>query len=801
MRQDSVISRFFRMIEVFVFYHPKTFLAAILLATAFFASRIPYLEMYSNFADLLPQEHPYIQLHNDVKDTFGGANNVVMAISVEEGTIFNSDILARIHRLTQGVDSLPGVNHNLVRSLTHRTVRKTWLTELGNMNSQAYYDPLKADLSEEELGQLRLDVMANPTVYGLLVSPDLKSALIRATFNEGQLDYEAIFKQLGELKDEVEQLRVNEAAPGVHIYATGQPVLMGWVYSYLNQIIQIFFLTLAILLALLVAYFRSRGYGILLPLIGVMISATWGLGIVSLLGYNLDPLTLVIPFLITARAMSHGIQLVERYYLEALHAEDNHDAARRTFETLFRPGTLGIVSDAVGLLLISLGSSPINVKLGIYASIWAGTVVLTVLIAVPLVLSLLPLSKRSEREVEKQGGGIFALMAQFVSSAKGSLTILLIALAVYVGGGVLSSRVQIGESEPGSPILYPDHDYNISSKNINDNFPGSEEMYVVARTAEPGGMKRPEVLRALQDFQIHMLADPAMGGSKGMPDLVKQVNQILHNDDPRWAVIPDEASYVGGLMFAFMASSPIPGALKEFVDTDDQTANLVFFYKDHKGETLRRAIHMAKTWIEDPENQVEGLEMRLAGGPIGVTAAINEAAFESNIVIIPAAMALIFLFVTLFYWSLHAGWLMFLVMTFCTVATYAYMGVAGIGIDVNTVPIIAVGIGVGIDYSIYMMDRVREETAGAGGDLLVGIRNAIATTGKAIAFTATALIGGVVMWAFVSDLRFQADAALLLVVMLILNAWAAASLVPAWIVRFKPAFIVNAEPDQLDARR
>jgi predicted RND superfamily exporter protein len=144
---------------------------------------------------------------------------------------------------------------------------------------------------------------------------------------------------------------------------------------------------------------------------------------------------------------------------------------------------------------------------------------------------------------------------------------------------------------------------------------------------------------------------------------------------------------------------------------------------------------------------------------------------------------------------------MFLVMTFCTVATYAYMGVAGIGIDVNTVPIIAVGIGVGIDYSIYMMDRVREETAGAGGDLLVGIRNAIATTGKAIAFTATALIGGVVMWAFVSDLRFQADAALLLVVMLILNAWAAASLVPAWIVRFKPAFIVNAEPDQLDARR
>ncbi len=200
---------------------------------------------------------------------------------------------------------------------------------------------------------------------------------------------------------------------------------------------------------------------------------------------------------------------------------------------------------------------------------------------------------------------------------------------------------------------------------------------------------------------------------------------------------------------------------------------------------------MAKQWIDDPANQVEGLELRLAGGPIGVTAAINESAFQSNIVIIPAAMVLIFLFVTVFYSSLHAGWLMLLVMTFCTVATYAYMGVVGIGIDVNTVPIIAVGIGVGIDYSIYMMDRIKEVTSSSGGDLQLGIRTAIATTGKAIGFTATALIGGIVMWAFVSDLRFQADAALLLVVMLILNAWAAVNLVPAWVVRFKPKFIVS----------
>jgi hypothetical protein len=273
------------------------------------------------------------------------------------------------------------------------------------------------------------------------------------------------------------------------------------------------------------------------------------------------------------------------------------------------------------------------------------------------------------------------------------------------------------------------------------------------------------------------------------------VNRILHSDDPRWSMIPEDPAYVGGLMFAYMAASPVPGALKEFVDTDDQTANIVFFYKDHKSETIRRAIFMAKDWINDPANAVEGLSMRLAGGIVGVTAAINEAAFQSNKIIIPAAMIIIFLFVTLFYWSLHAGWLMFLAMTFATVATYAYMGLAGITINVNTVPIIAVGIGVGIDYSIYMMDRIREETARFGGDLLAGIRQAVATTGKAIAFTATLLIGGVIMWVILSDLRFQSEAALLLIVMLILNALAATFVVPAWIVTFRPKFISAAAAD------
>ncbi|HFB63960.1 MAG TPA: transporter [Aeromonadales bacterium] len=777
----NIISQL-KKIDRIVFAYPRITAAIILAITVFFAFQLPAVRMASEFSDLLPQQHPYIQTHNKISETFGGANNVVVAIKVKTGTIFTNDTLNRIYRITQSIDSMTGINHNLVSSLTHRNTRKIWLNEFGTMKSAPHYDPLKkGGYSDEELKVMQNEVVANPRVYGLLVSPDLTAALVRGTLNEGELDYSTIFSEL-------EKIRLKEATDDVEIYATGKPVLIGWVTSYVGEILQIFLYTVLVLLVLLVLYFR-RFYGVLLPLIGIVLTTVWGLGILALLGYNLDPLMMVVPFLISARAMSHGIQLVERFYHEHRIDHNKQTAARNTFEGLFRPGSLGVISDAIGLLLISLGSVPINDKLAVYSSLWAGSVIITVLIFVPVLLEILP----ETRQIQQRHTFlhiIFEKISRVACTRKGARFTLISVVLLYVVGGYFSSWVQVGQSEPGSPLLYPTHDYNVSSKAINGLFPGSEELYIIAHTDEKAGLKEPKVIRALADFQNYMMLDPEMGGSKGLPDLVTQVNRIIHNTDPRWLAYPKDKFEAGGLMFTYMMSSPIPGALKEFLDPDEQNANMVFYYKDHKGETIRRAIHMVKEWANSSMAQIDGFSLELAGGVIGVTAAINEAAYNTNIVVIPLVFLLILVFVTVFYWSFHAGWLMLLAMSFATTLTYAYMGITGIGINVNTVPIIAVGIGVGIDYSIYIMDRIREEYL-KSASLQDAIREAIGTTGVAIGFTALALIAGVVMWVFISTMRFQADAALLLIVMLVLNALAAMFLVPAWIMTFKPKFIIS----------
>ena len=775
-------SQIFPRFGNFLFNNRKVVLGGIFLVTAYFAWHIPAVRMLSDFADLLPQEHPYIQLHNSIRDTFGGANIIVMAMEVEEGTIFTNDSLDRIHRITQKLDSVSNINHNLVSSLTHRNTRKIFLTPDGTIRSQNYYDPHHDEYTEEQLARIQRDVLASANVYGLLVSPDLKAALIKGTLNEGQLDYGKVFEEL-------QAIRAEEAAPGVKIHATGHPVLVGWVDSYSGDILLIFFYTILIVLAILIVYTR-RLYGILLPLLGMILTSIWGVGFMGVFGYNLDPLMLVVPFLISARAMSHGIQKLERYFLELSRTGEKVSAARNTFNALFRPGALAIVADASALYLIGLGSVPINDKMAIYASFWAVCMVATVLIVIPMLLAELP-RPRQVAVKHTLARSVFPRFAQVVGTPRRSRAVLLACLVIACCATYFTSWVQIGEPEPGSPLLYRDHDFNVSSTAINDRFPGAEELFIIARADEAGGLKKPEILKALADFQNHMMLDPKLGGVKGVNNLLTQVNQMTRNNDPRWAVVPTVERNIGGLLFMFMMSAPIQGALLEYIDTDDRLANMVFYYKDHTGETIRRAIHMAKEWIATTGQQVQGLHIDLAGGPVGVTAAINEEAFETNVIVVPAVLALILGFTLWFYGSFHSGFMMLISMSFATILTYACMGLLKMGLNVNTVPMIAVGIGLGVDYAIYMMDRIKEEMHVAK-DVQDAIRRAVSTTGVAIALTATTLVGGIIMWVFISELRFQADAARLLIIMLVMNMASAMFLVPAWVNIFKPKFIMDA---------
>ncbi len=186
----SIISNYASKIDAVIFNSPRIVLGLIFGLTIFFATQIPAVRMYSDFADELPKSHPYIQLHNGIKGNFSGAKVINVGVEVVEGDIINNETLRLRHDITQAVDSLTGVNHNLVASLTHRTTRKVWLTEMGNINSEPYFKPQSPAMSESQFKSLRKDIIANLRFYGPLVSPEMKTTLIKAKLKEGAWDYE-----------------------------------------------------------------------------------------------------------------------------------------------------------------------------------------------------------------------------------------------------------------------------------------------------------------------------------------------------------------------------------------------------------------------------------------------------------------------------------------------------------------------------------------------------------------------------------------------------------------------------------
>lgn len=762
-----------RRIAEFIIGKRIAIIVLMFLLTIFFALKATRVEMFTEFADLLPQKHPYIKIHNRFQEEFGGANLITIVIEVKNGTIFEKKTLEKLIRLNDKVDLLPGVNHYQVASLAHRKVRHTYATPAGGLEVKQFVEEVPK--TDDEIDSLMRLVHTNDHVYGKFVSINDKAALITAEFIEGRIDYKNLFFQVKELLE-------SERDENTDVYGGGYPMLVGWVYYYAGETFLIFGLTAFIMILLLYFYFRSL-QGILIPISAAVISGMWGLGFTGILGYNLDPLILVIPLLITARAISHSVQMVERYKEEYVKLGDGKSAATNAVEELFVPGLLGIVTDGAGILVIAVATIPQMDKLAYICSFWALSIVFSVLILTPVLLSYFPGPRRAEKK------GPTDMLVNYVSAlSSGSKrwAVLGVTGLLMVFGFYYLHDIVVGDARPGSPILWAESEYNTSESRINENFPGSNILIVILEGKEPDTLKRPDIMQALLDFSRYMEADPSVGGAFSIVDILLGVTQVFHNDDPRWASIPSDQIILGNYLFLYTAGAPIPNIFRPIASHDFRTANIKFYYKDHKGHTIRTAIARAKKFID--ENPVEGAEFKLAGGLIGTLAAANEEIIYSNNMTLVLIFLIVFLSVSISYRSITAGLLIIAPLGLAQLLTTAYMSIKGIGLNVNTLPVASIGVGVGVDYAIYIIDRIKQEYRRLG-DLQNAIHLAVNTTGRAVSFTATTLVGGIISWYFLSNLRFQAEMSLLLSLLMVINMLGAMILIPTLFSVIKPKFV------------
>ena len=755
--------------------------------TFFFAYHITFLNISTNFNDLLPQTHPYIKMHNDFRKTFGGANFLVMMLSVKNGDIFNPTTLEKVRYITLELEAIPGIDRYKILSLASQKLKKLSITSWG-MKSEALMWP-EVPKTEQDMQALKEAIYSNEGYYGSYVSLDSKKTLIFADFFEETLDYSVIYREL-------ERLRAATEDENTTTSIVGHPMHLGVVASMLSTMNYIMASTLLVIPILLYLAYRSI-WAVFIVLIAAIVSGIWGLGFMSLMGYNLDPLVFVLPFLISLMAFRHSHQLYNRYYEEYIKTNDTAASVQIIIRQMFIPGVTSIITDSFGIAIIAIIPIPMLQRIAIAGGFWSIITVIIGLLLTPVLLSYAPVSQNFINHIrtlqlknEQRTGweNMFADRLGCWIVSRGRYVVLLVVFLIAAFPLYWSEQLIVGDAEIGSNLLYPDSRYNRDSARINQLLPLINPLYIILEGENQRSLTNREAMIDLKNFADYMAKNSGAVGFQTIITPLMTMPQKFHEDDPKWMGLPESsqeaASNLVGLMF-----EGNPGDMDKYIDYHMRLTNIILFYMDKTGPTIKKAVDTAKKYINEMSRLPEGFQYRLAGGVIGTEAAINEVVAAKQLQTLLIALFGVFLFCSIEFKSPKAGIILTIPLIVSNWMAFAYMAINHIGLSISTLPVSAAGIGMGVDYGIYLLARCQEEKK---RDPSIALETAVTRTiqsySKSIIAVAGTLVIGLLVWT-VSGLKFQAQMGLMLAVILFLNCLGAVFLVPVLILLFRPRFL------------
>ena len=757
----------------------------IAIGTVFFiwltATRLTILP---NFLDLYPPGHPYIQTYFKYRNMFGTSNTLVMVLEVKHGTIFDSvETIEKVNRITLDLlHNVPGVNGEQVISITHPKLKTALTSGSGIKVVPLIYPRLPRD--KEELEFLRKKIYTTEGVRGLVVSRDDTATLISAGFWEEYLDLNAMWQKVQEIVNR------EEADGTVKIYVSGPPILFAYFVQALGTMGYVFLATAIAITGLLWFYFRSL-QGVIIPTFSGLMSAVWGLGFAGLCGFTIDPLVLVVFVLITARALSHSVQSMERYHEEYHLCHDKDTAIMRSYISLYSPAMVSIASDTAATLTIAVASIPLMQKLAYVAAFWILSIFLSVVTLHPIILSFVRPPTQELKPGRISDAFYNAITRGLITLGTGVWRWAVVVLfAVVMGFGIyFSHQLKTGDAEPGNALMYADHPYNVAFRKLNEKFVGvASQMVIIAEGKIEGAIKNAHTLNQLDLFQRYMEQGDGAEGSLTATTLLKKIFRTFREGDPKWEMLPTRDDHVGQLFYLITAGTS-RGEMDRFFSPDYTNATISIFYRNYNNDIIRGALDRAKAYIAEHSRPEDSVRYQLAGGLIGILAATNEEVDWSYRVNVPLIFFVVFLLSFATYRSVVGALIVMIPSLVAQPLSEAVMYLLGIDFNINSLPVAAIGIGIGIDYGYYVLSRIVEEYEEVN-DFDEANRRAIATTGKAIIFTGTTLVVSVVFWLFF-PLKFQAEMAFLLMMLMIFHAIGALVFIPAMVSLFRPRFAVE----------
>ena len=736
-----------------------------LLLTAFFAYEASHVKLSTDLKKMVPLKHEFIQNLFKHKDELSLGNDIRIAVENTQGDIFNAEYMEVLRQVTDEVFYLPGVDKSKVASLWTPNVRWVEVTEDGFRGGEVI--PPTYDGSEKSLGQLQANVLRSGQV-GRLVADDFKSSivyvpLIEQTEGAGE---KINYRQFSDALEE--KIRQKFESDHYKIHIVGFAKKVGDLMKGASGVVLFFIIAICITFVLLLMDSKCIRSTITVILCSV-IAVIWQLGILTLLGYGIDPYSMLVPFLVFAIGVSHGVQLINEFAVESSKIADKLTAARLTFRALYVPGILALVSDAIGFLTLYVIEIRVIQDLAVAACLGVFVIILTNLVLVPVILSYLGVGRMAVNSVVKkqQKEPKFWRVISHFATGKAATVSLIIAV---IGGGVgfyLGKDLKIGDLDPGAPELRPDSRYNQDDMFINTRYSVSADVLVVMVETPQEGCSKAAAMDKIDRFMWHMENVKGVESAMSLVTVSKLVITGFNEGSWKWAQLSKVQDILNNSM------QNVPSGL---MNISCSLAPVIVFLEDHKAATLQRVVRSVREFAK-AEDDPKVAKFVLASGNAGVEAATNQTISRAQITMLIWVYGVVTTLCLITFRSWRAVICVMVPLGLTTVLCNALMAQLGIGVKVATLPVIALGVGIGVDYGIYIYTRLKGFMED-GLSLDEAYFETLRVTGKAVCFTGLTLAIGVGTWIF-SAIKFQADMGILLTFMFLWNMVGAIWLLPA----------------------
>jgi len=749
-----------------LFGNRRLLLGIFVAMTVAFGLSATRLRVDAGFSKMIPLEHSYMKTFTEYEKTFGGANRVLVAVMQKDGRdIYNPEFFATLKQLTDEVFFIPGVDRPTVTSLFTPNVRFIEVVEEGFAGGNVI--PAEFKGTPEDLEQVRKNVLKSGNV-GRLVSNDFKGALVRAVLLEvdpvsgRRLDYQAVGKRLEEIRGKFQNDRVS-----VHIIGFAKAV--GDITDGARGVIAFFGVAFLITAVLLYLYSGSLRLT-LLALVCALMPVAWLLGLLPLIGYGIDPMSILVPFLIFSIGVSHAVQMTNVWKHEVVAGADSLAGASNAFSRLFVPGTVALITNALGFLVIMHIKIDVVRELGITASLGVALMILTNKLLLPILLSYTRLEAGALTAARVTGGrfdGLWRRLARF-AEPRNAMAVLAAAAVLLAAGTWKARDLKTGDLGKGIPELHEASRYNRDNAVIVDNFAiGVDVISVIVQTRNvQGACTDYAIMDTIDRFELYLRNVHGVQSVLALPGLAKIINAGWNEGSLKWRALSRNRDVLA------QSVTPVDTATG-LLNSDCSAMQMLVFTKDHQGTTVAHIVQEIKKFAR--ENNSEGIQFLLASGNVGVMAATNEAVDAAEVTMLASIFGSIILLCWLTFRSWQAVLCIVAPLALVSILCNALMATLGIGLKVSTLPVIALGVGVGVDYGIYVYERFKHHLTDS---VQHAIYEALRQRGTAAVFTAVTMSIGVGSWAF-SALKFQSDMGILLAFMFLVNMLGAIFLLPA----------------------